>query len=96
MVANAVTVDTVASIDPATGQICGSFERTSPLAVPQLLAKARIAQRAWARVSVEERSAHIAVLKAKILEARDTLADVVVRESGKPRVEALPSKAQIC
>lgn len=89
MVANAVTVDTVASIDPATGQICGSFERTSPLAVPQLLAKARIAQRAWARVSVEERSAHIAVLKAKILEARDTLANVVVRESGKPRVEAL-------
>ena len=59
------------------------------MAVPQLLAKARIAQRAWARVSVEERCARIAVLKAKILEARDTLADVVVRESGKPRVEAL-------
>jgi len=59
------------------------------LAVPQLMSKARAAQASWGRRSIEERCALIGVLQKKILEARDTLADVVVRESGKPRVEAL-------
>ncbi len=76
------------SIDPATGKVLQSFERTSPLAVPQLLAKARAAQEIWAKRPVEERCARIAVLKTKILEARELLTDAVVRESGKPRAEA--------
>jgi succinate-semialdehyde dehydrogenase/glutarate-semialdehyde dehydrogenase len=88
MVATPVTVDTVPSIDPATGKVCASFARTPPLEVPQLLVKAKAIQSAWAKVPVEERCARIAVLKRKILDARDSLADVVVRESGKPRVEA--------
>ena len=89
MVATPVTLDTIPSIDPATGQVTANFERTPPRAVPQLMAKARAAQATWWRRSIEERCAMIGVLQKKILEARDTLADVVVRESGKPRVEAL-------
>ena len=89
MVATPVTVETIPSIDPATGQVTANFERTPPLAVPQLMSKARAAQASWGRRSIEERCALIGVLQEKILEARDTLADVVVRESGKPRVEAL-------
>jgi len=88
MVATPATAETLPSIDPATGKVCASFERTPPLLVPQLLLKAREVQAAWAKVSVEERCALIGVLKNKIFEARETLADVVVRESGKPRVEA--------
>ncbi|MGB9435353.1 MAG: aldehyde dehydrogenase family protein [Candidatus Acidiferrum sp.] len=88
MVATPLTVETVPSIDPATGHICASYERTPPLQVPQLLLKARQVQSAWAKLSVEQRCARIGVLKKKILDARDTLTDVVVRESGKPRVEA--------
>jgi succinate-semialdehyde dehydrogenase/glutarate-semialdehyde dehydrogenase len=88
MVATPVTVETVPSIDPATGKIGASYERTPLLLVPQLALNARQAQAAWAKVSVEDRCASIGVLKKKILEARDTLADAVVRESGKPRVEA--------
>jgi acyl-CoA reductase-like NAD-dependent aldehyde dehydrogenase len=88
MVATPVTVETLPSIDPATGKICATFECTPPLQVPQLLLKARQAQGAWAKVPVHERCARMGVLKRKILESRDVLADAVVRESGKPRAEA--------
>ena len=80
-------LDTLPPIDPATGKILQSYERTSPLAVSQLLARARQAQKTWAKRSVAERCAQIGVLKTKILEARDLLTDAVVRESGKPRAE---------
>lgn len=88
MVASPVTLDAVPSIDPATGKVCASFPRTPPSSVPELLLQAQKVQIAWAKLRVEERCARIAVLKKKMLEARDILADTVVRESGKPRVEA--------
>jgi acyl-CoA reductase-like NAD-dependent aldehyde dehydrogenase len=88
MAATSVTLDTLASVDPSTGNVSATFDRTLPLHVPQLLAKAREAQSSWAKLSVQDRCARIANLKSEILEARDTLTDAVVRESGKPRVEA--------
>ncbi len=88
MVTTPVTLEAVPSIDPATGKVCGSYERTPPLLVPQLLLRAKEAQAAWAKVPVQERCARIGALKKMILDARDTLTDAVVRESGKPRVEA--------
>ena len=89
MVAITVAPETIPSIDPATGRVCASFESTLPQELPQLLMNARAAQAGWAKRSTEERCSHIAALKKKILEARNELADVVVRESGKPRAEAL-------
>ena len=90
MVATTVAaVDTIPSIDPATGRVLASFEKTSPLIVPQLLGKARVAQLIWAARPVRERCALIEALQQEILKGRDVLADAVVRESGKPRVEAL-------
>jgi acyl-CoA reductase-like NAD-dependent aldehyde dehydrogenase len=88
MVATPLVVDTLPSIDPATGRVTKHFEKTPPLAVPQLLDTARNAQRAWAQKSIEERCAQIAILKHKMLQARELLTEAVVRESGKPRVEA--------
>ncbi len=88
MVATPVVLERVPSIDPATGKVTATYERTAVLAVAPLVAKARHAQAAWARVPVEERCARMSVLKEKMLEARDALTDTVVRESGKPRAEA--------
>jgi acyl-CoA reductase-like NAD-dependent aldehyde dehydrogenase len=88
MVMPTVMLEPVPSIDPATGRICATYPRTPPLDIPQLLSKAREVQAQWAKVSIEQRCARIGVLKEKILAARDTLTDAVVRESGKPRVEA--------
>ena len=86
--ATAFTLETLPSIDPATGQTRANFDRTPVLRVPELLLKARQAQADWAKVPVQDRCARIAALKTKILEAREVLTDAVVAESGKPRVEA--------
>jgi len=89
MVATQVAVDTIPSIDPATGQVRAQFKRTSPGAVAGLMARARAVQLEWAKRPIEERCALIGKLKKTMLEAREAMADAVVRESGKPRVEAL-------
>jgi len=47
MAATSPLLDILPSIDPATGKVLQLYERTSPLAVPQLLAKAREAQQRW-------------------------------------------------
>ena len=89
MAATAIPIDTLPSINPATGEVVGSFERTLPALVAEIVSRARAAQSDWAKLSIGERCAKLRVLGERILASRDELADAVVRESGKPRVEAL-------
>src|SRR5712671_3014636 len=89
MAATAISVDTLPSINPATGEALGYFEKTPPTALPQIVARARAAQARWALLSVRERCARLRDLRDCIMSSRDALADAVVDESGKPRVEAL-------
>jgi acyl-CoA reductase-like NAD-dependent aldehyde dehydrogenase len=88
MVATPLTFEALSSIDPATGRVRGSFGRTLVPQVSELMLKARRAQVAWAKLPVKDRCRRIGVLKTKIFEAANKLADAVVAESGKPRVEA--------
>jgi acyl-CoA reductase-like NAD-dependent aldehyde dehydrogenase len=89
MAATAVPIDTFPSINPATGEVAGHFERTSPTLLPEIVARARTAQASWAKVSVEDRSAELHTLRERMMASRQELSDAVVRESGKPRAEAL-------
>ena len=89
MATTAIPVDTLPSIDPATGKILAQIDQTPPSALPEILARARTAQTAWAAVPVEKRCARLRVLRERMFAARGALADAVVAESGKPRVEAL-------
>jgi acyl-CoA reductase-like NAD-dependent aldehyde dehydrogenase len=89
MAATAIPVETIPSIDPATGKILGQFEKTQPAELPQILARARAAQSVWPVVPIEKRCAQLGVLCECMMASRDALADAVVAESGKPRVEAL-------
>lgn len=89
MAATAIPIDTLPSIDPATGRTLGHTEKTSPEMVAKILALARAAQKEWAEVSVRERCAGLRRLRAQMMASRNELADAVVSESGKPRVEAL-------
>jgi acyl-CoA reductase-like NAD-dependent aldehyde dehydrogenase len=89
MAATAIPVDGIPSLDPATGQTLAYYEKTLPALVPQLCARARTAQAAWQKHSLDERCARLKLLRDRILASRSELADAVVRESGKPRVEAL-------
>jgi len=89
MAATAISVDTLPSINPATGATLGYFEKTLTTALPQIIARARVAQAAWGCVPLAERCARLRDLRYRIMSSRDALADAVVAESGKPRVEAL-------
>jgi len=89
MVATAISVDTLPSINPATSATLGYFEKTPPTALRQIVARARAAQAAWGRVPIGERCARLRDLRDGIMSSRNELANAVVAESGKPRVEAL-------
>src|ERR1700720_592397 len=89
MSATAISVDTLPSINPATGETLGYFEKTPAPALAQIVARARAAQIVGGRIPIRERCARLRALRDKIMSSRDALADAVVAESGKPRVEAL-------
>src|ERR1700742_3964689 len=79
----------VASIDPATGAVNKYFPATEITRTPELLSRARAAQAAWAEKPLHERGAQLELLRDAIFDARDEIADVITRETGKPRVEAI-------
>src|SRR3981189_53316 len=89
MAATAIPIDTLPSIDPATGAVVGQFEKTPPALVPEVVAHARAQQPEWAKLRIRGRCANLRILGECIMASRKALADAVVRESGKPRVEAL-------
>src|SRR5437660_9060873 len=77
------------SIDPATGMVIARLEATPPSEVPGILTQARRAQAGWAAQSLQERCALVHRLRETIYARRQEIAERVMRESGKPRVEAL-------
>src|SRR5574337_172145 len=89
MAAPAIPVETLPSYNPATGEVFGHVEITAPAAVPGILKRARAVQASWREVPIGKRLALVRKLRERLLAAQDKLADTVVLESGKPRVEAL-------
>src|SRR5260370_31335669 len=89
MAATAAPFDSILSINPATGEIVAQFPRTHASSLPAIIARARSAQNAWAKLPIVGRCARLNVLRQRMLASSDVLAHAVVRESGKPRVEPL-------
>jgi len=89
MAATAIPIDSLLSINPATGEVLAQFGRTPVSLLPDIVSRARVAQRDWAKVPIRDRCAKLCDLREQIMASRHQLADAVVRESGKPRVEAL-------
>lgn len=89
MAATAIPLDTLPSINPATGEILAHVERTTPSQLPQIISRSQVAQREWAKIPIQDRCAKLRGLRDVLMASRNELADAVVRESGKPRVEAL-------
>lgn len=89
MATQAISSDAIASYNPATGEVVESIPKTHPEELAGIVAAARIAQETWRATSISQRCSFLDLLREKMLAARSELADIVVRESGKPRVEAL-------
>lgn len=79
----------IISYDPATGEEIGRAPLTSPEEVRKAVARARLVQPAWARLSFRERGRVILQARKLMLAERDEIALLVSRETGKPIAEAL-------
>jgi succinate-semialdehyde dehydrogenase/glutarate-semialdehyde dehydrogenase len=89
MASPATMAERLESLDPATGEVIARFEVTPPAEVPRAVERARTAQEHWSRLSFEERARGIGRLRDVLYQRRGEIAEVVTRETGKPRVESL-------
>jgi succinate-semialdehyde dehydrogenase/glutarate-semialdehyde dehydrogenase len=89
MAATAIPIDTLPSINPVTGEVLAHLRRTPASQLPEIVSRARAAQSGWAKLPIRDRCEKFRGLRECIMASRNELADAVVRESGKPRVEAL-------
>jgi succinate-semialdehyde dehydrogenase/glutarate-semialdehyde dehydrogenase len=90
------TCDELVSVDPATLAEVGRVPVTEPAAMGEIVAEARIAQRDWAREPFEVRSRLLRRVAHALLESAEAVAGTVVRETGKPVVEAYTSELFVC
>ena len=74
---------------PATLKPIGELECATPEEVRAMIAKAREAQPRWEAIGVKRRAEYLRKALAVLVRRQDELIDVIVRESGKPRSEAL-------
>ena len=79
-----------AVINPATGETLASFDTFTDAQIEEAVAAADDAHRGWSRSStVAERAALVRRAAELHRERREELADIFVREMGKPREAAL-------
>jgi acyl-CoA reductase-like NAD-dependent aldehyde dehydrogenase len=80
---------TIPCHDPATGAALGEVRIDSPDDVRGAVARAREAQRSWAHTSFAQRCAVLQRILDHVLEHADELCEVICRDSGKTRENAM-------
>ena len=75
--------------NPATGKLAGTVPATSREALPEMVARARKAQKMWGRMSFLERSKVIARFHDLCLQRSEQVFDTIQSETGKTRRDAL-------
>jgi acyl-CoA reductase-like NAD-dependent aldehyde dehydrogenase len=81
--------DRIEVCSPATGEVVGSVPVASRDDVAKATAKARVAQVEWGQRSLAERCAVLTQVKNAIIDRTDDICNLLSKEQGKPRVEAM-------
>ena len=81
-----------ALVSPLDGSKLEAMKATSPDDIADLAKAARAAQRAWSRLTPEERAEKLALLKDRILDRAEKIAKTCEKEVGKPFAESLLSE----
>lgn len=79
----------LATVNPATGETIESYAHTTADHLDEVLENARAVQRRWAVSPVRQRVAAIRRLADLLVDQRQTLAEQIVQEMGKPLAQAL-------
>lgn len=79
-------------VDPASGETFAGSALTPASAVPGLLARARAAQPAWAALPLAERVRRLRRVRDVLVQDADSIADLIRRDNGKTRNDALATE----
>lgn len=82
-------MDTIAVVNPATGETVGQVRPATASDVDQAFDRARRAQREWAQLPVRKRAGVLRGFARLVVEKRDELLDLIQDENGKNRASAL-------
>ena len=80
------------SYDPATGELVGESRQDGMRELEEAMRKARIAQVDWAKRPVKERAQYILRVRDYIVANADRLAQIISRDNGKTRTDALATE----
>ncbi len=78
--------------NPATGEILGHSPLTPVDELKQIIEKARIVQKSWARLTIGERMRYMYHVRDYIAQNAEEIAEVISRDNGKTRVDALSAE----
>lgn len=76
----------------ATGKIIGYSALTDVNKIPDIVNKARIAQRDWAKLKIAERAEYLKTLRKIIVNQADEIADLISADNGKIKIDALTAE----
>lgn len=93
--ANGTASATIKSYAPATGELLGEAPNMTAEQVRQTVERARRAQEAWGALPVEERCERVLRFRDAIVERADEIVELLTRECGKPRHEALVHEVMV-
>jgi succinate-semialdehyde dehydrogenase/glutarate-semialdehyde dehydrogenase len=93
--ASAPSVGRIVSVNPATGVPLGDVPDQGPDEVRAAVARARAAQRDWGALPVRERCRRVARFADVLMDQAEAVIDLIVKEGGKTRVEALSTEVVV-
>ncbi len=91
----ATSGESLRAVSPINGQPLGDIPQSSTADVEEAFRRARKAQAAWAKTTLEERAAIFLRLHDLVLERQDEIMDLICWESGKARKHAFDEPLHI-
>ncbi len=85
----------IVSYNPATGVPLGDVPDMGADEVRAAVARARVAQRAWGALPLVERCRRVARIAETLMEGAGELIELIVKEGGKTRMEALGTEVAV-
>jgi len=86
---------TLSSINPLNGAVVGTVETTPPDEIPDLVARASVAQGPWAALGLEGRAELLGKAARRFVQEAESLGHLMTEEMGKPLKEAIPEAGTI-
>jgi acyl-CoA reductase-like NAD-dependent aldehyde dehydrogenase len=90
-----VTARTVASVNPATGEVLRELECASESEVHGAVERAKLAQVEWSEIGVRKRVEVLRQFQQKLVAHKHEIALAITREAGKPIAEALTTEVLV-